>query len=110
MSYGIILGGGSTHSKTIFKIQKKIIRIITNSGSRGSCRNLIKTLSILPFQPKYIFSLLMFVVKNIYIFKLNSDFHTFNTRSKGDLHFPVVNLTARREYVALVLNFTTASQ
>jgi hypothetical protein len=42
MSYGIIFWGGSTHSKTIFKIQKRIIRIITNSGSRVSCRNLFK--------------------------------------------------------------------
>jgi hypothetical protein len=52
----------------------------------------------------------MFVVKNKDFFKLNSDFHTFNIRSKCDLHFPVVNLFARREYVALVLNFTIASQ
>jgi hypothetical protein len=106
MSYGIISWGGSTHSKTKFKIQKRIIRIIT----RVSCRNLFKKLSILPFQSQYIFYLLMFVVKNNDFFKLNSDFQTFNTRSKCDLHFPVVNLFARREYVALVLSFTTASQ
>jgi hypothetical protein len=93
MSYSIISRGDSTHSKTIFKIQKRIIRIITNSGSRVSCRSLLKKLSILPFQSQYIFSLLMFVVKNKDFFKLNSGFHTFNTRSKCDLHFPVVNLT-----------------
>jgi hypothetical protein len=84
--------------------------MIFNSGSGVSCRNVFKKLSILPFQSQYIFSLLMFVVKNKDFFKLNSDFHTFNTRSKCDLHFPVVNLFARREYVALVLNFTIASQ
>jgi hypothetical protein len=46
MSYGIIFWGGSTHSKTILKTQKRIIQIITNSGSRVSCRNLFKKLSI----------------------------------------------------------------
>jgi hypothetical protein len=89
MSYGIIFGGGSTHSKTIFKIQKRIIQIITNFSSKVSCQNLFKKLSILPFQSQYIFSLLMFVVKNKDFFKLKSDFHNFNTRSKCDLHFPV---------------------
>jgi hypothetical protein len=77
ISYDIIFWGGSTHFKTIFKIQKRIIEIITNSGSRVSCRNLFKKLSILPFQSQYLFSLLMFVVKNKDFFKLNSDFHTF---------------------------------
>jgi hypothetical protein len=92
MSYGIIFWGGSTHCKTIFKIQKRIIRIIANSSSRVSCRSLFKKLSILPFQSQHIFYLLMFVVKNKDFFKLNLDFHTFNTGSKCDLRFPVVNL------------------
>jgi hypothetical protein len=48
MSYGIIFWGGSTYTKIIFKIQKRIIRIITNSGSRDSCGNLFRELSILP--------------------------------------------------------------
>jgi len=46
MSYGIILGGNSHPSNSIFKIQKIIIRIITNTGSRDSCRQLFKQLQI----------------------------------------------------------------
>jgi hypothetical protein len=102
MSYDIIFWDGSTHSKTIFRIQKRIIRIITDCGSRVSFQNLFKKLSILPFQPQYIFSLLMFVLKNKDFFKFNSDFHTFITRSKCDLHFPVVNLTVRQKGVCCV--------
>jgi hypothetical protein len=90
--YGIIFWGSSTHSK-IFKIQKRIIRTIGNSGSRDSCWNLFKKLSILPFYSQYIFSLLKFVVKNKDLFKMNLDVHTFSTRSNCDLHFPMVNLT-----------------
>jgi len=48
MSYGIILGGNQPHSEKIFQIQKRVIRIITNSRARDSCRELFKKLEILP--------------------------------------------------------------
>ena len=38
LSYGNIFWGTSVHSKYIFKIQKRTIRVITNSGMRDSCR------------------------------------------------------------------------
>jgi len=90
--YGIIFWGTSTHSKIIFKIKKRIIRIIKNSDNKDSCRDLFKKLYILPLQSQYIFSLLMFVVKNKDFFKTNSDFHSSNTRSHYDVHIPAANL------------------
>jgi hypothetical protein len=99
ISYGIKFWGSSTHSKIIFKIQKRTIRTIANSGSRYSCRNLFKKLSILPFYPQYIFSLLLFVVKNKDLFRMNLDVHIFNTRSNCDLDFPMVNLTVCQKRV-----------
>jgi len=48
ISYGIVFWGISTHSKIIFRIQKRIIRIITNSGNKDCCRDLFKKLYILP--------------------------------------------------------------
>jgi hypothetical protein len=47
MSYGIIFWGNSHLSNSIFKIQKRLIGIITNAGSRDSCRELFKLLQIL---------------------------------------------------------------
>jgi len=38
ISYGIMFWGNSHHSNIIFKIPKRTIRIIPNSGSRDSCR------------------------------------------------------------------------
>jgi len=93
ISYGIIFWGASTHSKIIFKIQKRIIRIIMNWGNKDSCRNLFTKLNIILLQSQYIFSLLVFVVKNKYLFKTNSDVHSFNTRAHYDLHIPPANLT-----------------
>jgi hypothetical protein len=37
ISYGIIFWGNSVHSKYIFRIQERIIRVITNSEIRESC-------------------------------------------------------------------------
>jgi len=42
MSHGIIFWGNSHLSSNIFKIQKRIIRIITNKSKHDSCRHLYK--------------------------------------------------------------------
>jgi len=42
LSYRIIFWGNSVHSKYIFKIQKRTIRIITNAGIRDLCQDLFK--------------------------------------------------------------------
>jgi hypothetical protein len=89
LSYGSIFWGNSVHSKYIFKIQKRTIRVITNSGIRDSCRDLFKKkLQILPLYFQYIYSLLMFVVKNRDLFKLNSDIRKISTRYNNDFHLP----------------------
>jgi hypothetical protein len=73
MSYGIIFWGTSPYSDNILKIQKIILRIITDSSQRESCRQLYKQQQILTVHGQYIYSLLMFVVKFKEIFSLNSD-------------------------------------
>ena len=93
LSYGIIFWGNSSHSIVIFKIQKRVIRIITKSGSRDSCRQLFKQMEILPLQSQYILSTLLFVTKNKILFTTNQNIHTLNTRFNLDLHLPTCNLT-----------------
>jgi hypothetical protein len=88
LSYRIIFWGNSVHSKYIFRIQKRTIRFITNSGVRDSYRELFKKLQILPLYSQYIYSSLMFVVKNRDLFKLNSDIHNIGTRHNNDFHLP----------------------
>jgi len=75
ISYEIIFWGNSSRSEEIFKIQKRIIRIITNSRKNSSCRQLFKELNILPIQSQYIFSILLFVTKNKDQFLFNSQVH-----------------------------------
>jgi hypothetical protein len=94
MTYGIIFWGNSTHSIHVFWLQKRVIRIITDSRPRDSCRQLFKKLGILPLMLPYIFFfLLLFIVNNKALFQMNSEIHIINTRCNSDFHRPHINLT-----------------
>ena len=99
MTYGIIFWGTSSHSGDIFRLQKRVIRIITNSKKRDSCRNLFKDLNILPFYSQLIFSLLIFVIDNIELFKTNTDLLSINIRSKNNLKLPQARLSSYQKGV-----------
>ena len=62
LTYGIIFWG-NTHY-TIFKMQKRIIRIMVGIRNRDSCTEYFKKLKILPLQSQYLLSLLLFVADN----------------------------------------------
>jgi hypothetical protein len=91
MSYGIVFWGNSHQSINIFKIQKRITRIITNIGRRDSCRQLFKQLQILTLPSQYI-SFLLFVNKNREMFLSNSEIHYINIQYNYNLHLPSTNL------------------
>jgi hypothetical protein len=93
ITYGIIFWDNSSDSYNIFKLQKRTMRIIMIIGNRISCHELFKKLNVLPLYSLYILSLLLFVVKNIEKFSMNSDVHTTNTQYRADLHPPWINLT-----------------
>jgi hypothetical protein len=86
--YGIIFWGNSVHSQYIFKIQKRMIKLIANLGVRNSCRCIFKEMGILPLYSQYLYSLLMFVVKNRVLFQANTDVISCGTRYKNYLHLP----------------------
>jgi hypothetical protein len=91
-SYGIVFWGNSHHNMNIFKIQKRIMRIITNIARRDSCHQLFKQLQILALSSQNIFSLLLFVNKNREMFLSNSEIHDTNTQYNYNLHLPSTNL------------------
>jgi hypothetical protein len=93
MTYGLIFWGNSSHADMVFKLQKRVIRVMKGCGYRESCRNLFKELNILSLKSQYIFSLMMFVIKNRDYFAKNKDCHGVNTRQNINLHTFQVNLT-----------------
>jgi len=100
MPYGIIFWGNSHYSVNIFKIKKRIVRIITNSNRYDTCRPLFKNLRILPLPSQYIFSILLFVITNKKLFQLNSQVHNIHTRYNDNLHLSSTGLTLVQKGVA----------
>ena len=60
LRYGILFWGNTPISKDIFKIQKRIVRIIIDKNRRESCRELFKNLKILTLTSQYIMYVLFF--------------------------------------------------
>jgi hypothetical protein len=56
-----------------------------------SCRELFKSMKILPVYSQYIFSLLMYVVNNKHLFKRILEVHNHNTRSAKNFRLPITN-------------------
>jgi len=44
LQYGIIFWGNSTHAHQVFKLQKRVVRVMSGVGLRSSCRSLIESL------------------------------------------------------------------
>jgi uncharacterized protein YpiB (UPF0302 family) len=72
-------------------LQKKIIRIITNTRPRDSCREVFRKMEIMTVCSQY--SLLLFTVNNRYLFNTNNEIHKYKIRVSCNLHLPAVNVT-----------------
>jgi hypothetical protein len=64
MTYGLIYWRNSSHAEMVFKLQKRGMRLMMGHGYRESCRDVFKEINIQPLKSKYIYSLIMFVIKN----------------------------------------------
>jgi hypothetical protein len=60
--------------------------ILTGTSNRKSCRQLFKTLRILPLQSQYVYSLLCLVANNMDLYQFISDIHNRNTRQGNNLN------------------------
>jgi len=92
-NYGLIFWGNSSDSNKIFLAQKKIVRIMTGSRPKTSCKPLFQSLGILTITSQYILSLMKFLPQNQEKFTSNIKGHIINTRNKLKLHKPISNLT-----------------
>lgn len=92
MTYDLIYWGNSSLADSVFRMQKRAVRLMMGRGYRESCRDLFKELNILPLRSQYIYSLMMFVIKNIDKFVTNKDYYELKTRQDLNLHMHQVNL------------------
>jgi hypothetical protein len=75
LSCGIIFGVKSI-SNHIFRLQQRVIKIITGIRIGDSCREKFKKLQILPRQSQHILPLLLFVINSSGMFEHNCEIHT----------------------------------
>jgi hypothetical protein len=86
---GILFWGSDSQGITVFKIQKKVVRLICNVKKRTSCRELFKELNILPVPCVYIMEMVHCIEIYIKGLKQNLATHQYETRHRSDLqtHF-----------------------
>jgi hypothetical protein len=83
MKYGIIFwGGGPKDTDTVFKIQKKSLRLFRGVNNRVYCRSMFSEFKILTVTSLYIFEILYFKTKNKIYTTQYSDIHSYNTIHK----------------------------
>jgi hypothetical protein len=99
MTCGLLVWGHSLDSIKIFKLQKKVIKIMLGCRSSDSCRKLFFNLEILPLPSQYILSILLCMIRNRNQFMVNSEIYHSDTRPHANFHQPSVNLTKYQQGV-----------
>lgn len=88
LSYGVLLWGHAKSVQTIFKIQKKAIRIINNKKKREHCRQLFIDNGIMTVYSLFIYHCLLYIKENIHKYPKVTSVHDYNIRSKHKLRLP----------------------
>ena len=97
MEFGIMFWGASAESRKVFLFQKRILRVMTGSPPRATCRTLFCKLDILTMVAQYVLSLMKFLASNQELFIFNTSVHGINTRTSSKLHIPSVRLKLNQQ-------------
>ena len=117
-TYGILVWGN--HAARIAQLQKKVIRIITNSRYNAHTSPLFKSLNCLKFEDLYKLNVLKFYFKychnelpgyfRSFDISTRSVIHTYNIRSKDLLHVPKTRTRMAEKCLRIVIpNIVNAS-
>lgn len=103
MSYAIMAWGHSSHAARVFRLQRRIIRLMAGIGYRDDCRNAFRTIGILTFPSVYVLQSLLYIkqAKNLTTYE---DTHSHNTRNKSNIipaHCRLGRCQNRPEYKAV---------
>jgi len=104
LRFGIMFWGVDSKSITLFRLQKKVIRLIAEAPKCTSCRPIFKRFKILTLTSLYIYETLCFMKKQYHNLKHRFEIHEHNTRSKNDLYQQYCNIS---NYQKSVLNMGT---
>lgn len=103
LNYGILCWGNSSRINDLFKMQKKIIRIMMFKHPTYSCRDLFVSLKILTVSALYILACCIFVKTNIDRLTQFSDRNIkYNFRSVNNILLPQHKLSAVSNGVSIM--------
>jgi hypothetical protein len=80
LEYCFIIWGHTSSSVRLFRLQKKVIRIMANIGFREDCKLSFNSLKILTFPSLYIYKCLECIIKNINVYNPLNFHHNYDTR------------------------------
>ena len=81
INYGIELWGNSTDAIKIFKLQKRVLRLMCRKSQADSCKPLLIKLQIMSLPSLYIYRQLLQIHSNKTFLKTHSSNHNYSTRS-----------------------------
>ena len=99
VTYGLLLWRHSSDSIKIFRLQKKIIRIMMGCGISDSCRKLFFNLEILLLLPRTSFLFFCLWLKNRNQFMVISEMYHIATRQHANIHQPSTKWTKYQKWV-----------
>lgn len=92
LKYGIIFWGSSYSTRSLFIVQKKVIRIINQMKYDDTCRGVFRENSVMTVYAVYIYECLIFIFRHKEKFVVNNHDHQHNTRTI-DINYPIHRLT-----------------
>jgi len=93
ISYGLIFWGNSVEAVRVFKMQKRVIRLLCGLGPRETCKHHFKKTQILPLPSLFIFQCLLFVKSHYHRFFERNHQHNYSTRNSSILQYPIHRTT-----------------
>ncbi len=107
LKYGVIFWGNTSYSSLTFRLQKRIVRIISKSNPRDSCKSLFINLGILPLHCLLIYEAVVFVkidlLKGWNTFSANADVYKYNTRRSNHIHQVTVSTAHYKKFTFMYI-------
>ncbi|KAB0795071.1 hypothetical protein PPYR_04340 [Photinus pyralis] len=88
--------GYSASSASVFRIQRRAVRIIAGLGYREDCKKSFVKLKILTLPSIYIHECIMSARNNLHLYQTNSMQHSYATRQQNNIILPVTRLKKTR--------------
>jgi hypothetical protein len=102
LRHSINFWGVDNESNNIFKLEKKVIWIISGVSKDVSCRQIFKDYNILMVACLYILEIVCYIKKYKDSLDQNVQFHNYNMPRKLDLHVQFCNMNLFRRSVVIM--------